>query len=154
MYCSNCGYKLSEAKQEKAKREVKNRTADSIMTYVCPRCGKIIKEGLNEEEVKALARASHTEIHKSRNTINTGMCFVVISTILIIVAYMFFLMSFKANAGGMLVTNCTEFYVSMILFGLSGCMYVYAFLSLFFGIKKNKEYKKLLKDIQNDVFVQ
>ena len=154
MYCSNCGYKLSEAKQEKAKREVENRTADSIMTYVCPRCGKIIKEGLNEEEVKALARASHTEIHKSRNTINTGMCFVVISTILIIVAYMFFLMSFKANAGGMLVTNCTEFYVSMILFDLSGCMYVYAFLSLFFGIKKNKEYKKLLKDIQNDVFVQ
>lgn len=154
MYCSNCGYKLSEAKQEKAKREVANRTADSIMTYVCPRCGKIIKEGLNDEEVKALARASHTEIHKSRNTINTGMCFAVISTILIIVAYMFFLMSFKANAGGMLVTNCTEFYVSMILFGLSGCMYVYAFLSLFFGIKKNKEYKKLLKDIQNDVFVQ
>ena len=155
MYCTNCGYDLSEKKQEIAKAD-KNitRTIDSKMVYVCPRCGKIIKEGLNEEDVKALSRASHSEIHKSRNIINTGMAFLVVSTILIVIAYMFYLMSFKANAGGVLVTTCTEFYVFISLLALSICLYVFSFTSLFLGYRKNHKYTLLLKDIQNGVFVQ
>ena len=111
MYCSNCGYKLTQRKIEKILKKTEGRTIDSNVVYVCPRCGKIIKNGLSNDDVKALARASHSEIHKSRNIINSGMCFLVIATILVAIGYIFYLMSYKANAGGMLVTNCTEYYV-------------------------------------------
>lgn len=154
MYCSNCGHKISERQIEKANKNAKSRTIDSNMVYVCPRCGKIVKHDLSADEIKSLARASHSEIHKSRNIINYGMCFLVISTILIVIGYIFYLMSYKANAGGMLVTNCTEYYVFVVLLTLSCIGYLYSILSLFFGIKKNREYSMLLKDIQNNIFVQ
>lgn len=154
MYCSHCGHKITERQKEKANKNVKVRSIDSNMVYVCPRCGKIVKNNLNEEEIKSLARASHSEIHKSRNVINYGMCFLVISTILIVIGYIFFLMSYKANAGGMLVTNCTEYYVFIVLLALSIAGYLYSFVSLFYGIKKNREYTMLLKDIQNNIFIQ
>lgn len=154
MYCSNCGYKLTQRKIEKILKKTEGRTIDSNVVYVCPRCGKIIKNSLSNDDVKALARASHSEIHKSRNIINSGMCFLVIATILVVIGYIFYLMSYKANAGGMLVTNCTEYYVFIVLLVLGCIAYLYSFISLFFGIKKNREYNLLLKDIQNNIFIQ
>ena len=146
MYCSNCGYKLTQRKIEKILKKTEGRTIDSNVVYVCPRCGKIIKNGLSNDDVKALARASHSEIHKSRN--------IVIATILVAIGYIFYLMSYKDNAGGMLVTNCTEYYVFKVLIVLGCIAYLYSFISLFFGIKKNREYNLLLKDIQNNIFIQ
>jgi hypothetical protein len=154
MYCSNCGYDLKEKQIEngKAKDQVKNPT--TIDVFVCPRCGKLIKQDLNEDEIKALSRAGHAEIHRSRNTMNRGMSFLVIGIILLVIAVMFFMMSFKANAGGSLVTDCTEFYVFLILLVLGVASTGFAIVSLFLGIRKNRKYTNLLRDIQNGVFVQ
>lgn len=163
MFCTNCGYDLSKKDIERIKKEISNsskngskvvRTKDTNLTYICPKCGHIIKEGLNEEDVKALSRASHSEIHRSRNIINGGMAAFVISLILAVIGYMFYLMSFKANAGGYLVTDCTEFYVFISLISIAAVGFVYAFVSLFLGIRKNRKYSLLLKDIQNNIFVQ
>lgn len=154
MYCSNCGYDLKEKEIEKGKKNDSTKNSSTIDVFVCPRCGKLIKNDLNEEEVKALSRAGHAEIHRSRNTMNRGMSFLVIGVILLCVCIMFFMMSFKANAGGSLVTNCTEFYVFMVLLVLGIASTSFGLVSLFLGIKKNKKYTNLLRDIQNGVFVQ
>ena len=154
MYCSNCGYDLKEKQIDKAKDNAEGRTFDSKMVYICPRCGKVIKEGLDENEIKSLSRAAHSEIHKARNTINSGFCFLMVSIILICIGFMFYLMSYKANSGGLLVTNCTEFVVFCILLVLSIAGFTYSGTALYLGYKKQKDYTSLLKDIQNNIFVQ
>ncbi len=154
MYCSNCGYDLKKKKINKINQKATKRTKDTEMVYICPKCGHIIKSNLNEEEIKALSRASHSEIHRSRNTMNTGMASLVISIILGVIAYLFFLMSFKANAGGQLVTDCTEYYVFATLIAIAGILLGFSILALVFGILKNRKYTLLLKDIQNDIFNQ
>lgn len=154
MYCSNCGYDLKEKEIDKILKKNNSKRSDASMLYVCPRCGKVIKNNLEDEEIKALARASHAEIHRSRNNINSSLCFLVISIILGIISIMFFLMSFKANAGGQLITNCTEFYVFIVLLVLCILSLGYSIFNLVKGITKNKKYNLLLKDIQNNIFYQ
>lgn len=154
MYCSHCGYHLSEEKIDKQLVLSSERSSSTKMVYVCPRCGKIIKEDLSQEEVKDLSRAAHAEIHRARNLRNSGMCFLVISAILLVIAFMFYLMSFKANQGGKLVTDSTEFIVFLVILVLGLCALGYSIFNLVRGYKKNKRYSSVLKDIQNGVFVQ
>ncbi len=154
MYCSHCGYDLKEKQILKAKKSTVLKDDNTKIGYVCPRCGHVIKEGLSEEEVKALSRASHAEIHRARNNINSGMCFLMISIILFVISFMFFLMSFKASAGGMLVTDSTEFYVFIALLVLAVLALGYSLFNLIKGILKHKEYTTLLKNIQNEIFFQ
>ena len=154
MYCSHCGYNLNDQKVEKLTHADANRTKDSTETFVCPRCGKIIKPDLNNEEVKELARASHSEIHRARNSINSGMCFMMIAIILLSISLMFYLMSYKASAGNQLVTTSNEFYVFIGLLVLGLLSLGYSIYRLVVGISKHHRYTKLLKDIQNGVFIQ
>ena len=155
MYCSHCGYDLNESRQKKAsKTEAGFRTENTKIAYVCPRCGHVIKTDLSEEEIKSLSRASHAEIHRARNSLNRGMCFLVIGSILAIVAFLFFLMSFKAALGGQLSTTCTEFYVFIALTVIGVAGIGYGGYSLRKGIVQNKKYSELLKDINNGVFIQ
>lgn len=154
MYCSNCGYKLKEEQIQKAKQGSVIENGETTIAYVCPRCGHVIKENLNEEEIKALSRASHAEIHRSRNLINSGLCFLMISIILFSISFMFYLMSFKASAGGMLVTTSTEFYVFIALLAISIAALSYSMINLVRGISKNRRYSNLLKEIQNGIFIQ
>ena len=77
-----------------------------------------------------------------------------ISIILFVISFMFFLMSFKASAGGMLVTDSTEFYVFIALLVLAVLALGYSLFNLIKGILKHKEYTTLLKNIQNEIFFQ
>ncbi len=154
MYCSHCGYDLSDKKIEKRNLSLELKDAKTDVGYVCPRCGHIIKEHLDESDVKAVARAAHAEIHRARNNINSGLCFLMITIILACICGMFYLMSFKANQGGMLVTDSTEFYVCIALLVVWICTLAYSIYRLVQGITKHKKYSGLLKDIQNNVFIQ
>ena len=157
MYCIHCGYDLNEKKQIKAKQKASvsaSRTEHTKIAYVCPRCGHVINDGISEEETKSLARASHAEIHRASNSRNRGSAFLVIGGILLIVAFMFFLMSFKAASGRNLVTNCTEFVVFVVLGTISLGALGYGLYALLTGIFKNKKYTQLLKDTQNHTFIQ
>jgi len=154
MYCSHCGYDLKENQQKVAPEAAGFRTANTKVTYVCPRCGHIIKEDLNEEEIKALSRASHAEIHRASNSRNTGMCFLVIGIILTIISFLFFLMSFKAALGGQLSFGSTEFKVFCVLLVVGVAGIVSGGILLYQGITKHKKYTELLRDINNNVFVQ
>lgn len=156
MYCSNCGYHLKEKEIEKAKDSYngKNKDISSKDVYVCPRCNKIIKDDLDVEEVKSLARASHSEIHKARNKLNTGKSLLVIGGILVIISLLFFLLSFKSNNYGRFEPNCTEFYTFCGLVTIGVASLTYGTISFVNGLKKKREYEGVLKDIQNEVFYQ
>lgn len=154
MYCSNCGYSLKEEKINKMKKSSTVVNSETKNYYVCPRCGHIIKDDLNEEEIKGLARASHAEIHRARNNINSGMCFLMISIIIFVIAIMFFLMSFKASDGGRLVMTSTEFYVFIALTIIGIGTISYSIYNLVKGILRHKEYNQLLRNIQNEIFIQ
>ncbi len=156
MYCSNCGYHLKEKQIEKAKDNNvgKTKNISTKDVYVCPRCNKIIKTDLNEEEVKGLARASHSEIHRARNKLNTGKSFLVVGAILIIISLLFLTLSFKSNNYGRFEPNCTEFYTFCGLITIGVGMVVFGTISFVQGFKKKKEYEGVLKDIQDEAFYQ
>jgi len=154
MYCSHCGYDLSEKEIEKTIVLNKTKKSSTEDVFVCPRCGKIIKKNLDNEEVKALSRASHAEVHRGNNSVNTGMCFLVLGVILGCIAFMFFMMSFKASQGNKLIVTSTEFYVFCGLAAVTISFLTVATVSLIRGIKKKKKYSNLIKDIQNEAFYQ
>ena len=156
MFCSHCGYELSEEKRQNiyVNANPSLRKEGNVMTYVCPRCGSIIKDNLNEEDVKSLSRAAHAEIHRSRNLFNSGMCFLMIAVIILAISIMFLLMSYKANQGGRLVVECTEFYVFIATLVLGILSLGYSLFNLIRGFKKHHTYTNLLKDIQNGIFNQ
>ncbi len=122
--------------------------------YVCPRCGKLVRTDLNEKDIKSLARAAHSEIHRGRNNISSGMCGLMIGAILAIIGFMFFALSFKATNGGILDTTCVEFYVFIVLVLIGVALITYAIINIIYGREKIHNYENLLRNINNDAFHQ
>ena len=156
MYCSHCGKKIDENKIESKQNsltlaEVKE---DTRVNYVCPQCGHLIHEDLTKEEVKSLSRASHAQLQRSSNSIATGMSFTALGIILLIVASIFFVLAKKPSNNFELVTTCAEFFVSIILFVITLVLLVLGVTNLVVGFNKKSIYTKLLKDINNETFVQ
>jgi len=156
MYCTHCGYHLKDKKREKIldKSSCNTRKSDTEEVFFCPRCNHLIKDNLSIEEIKHLAMASHSEIHKSRNKLNTGKSFTVISIILLIIGFLFLTLSFKSNNFGKFEPNCTEFYVFCALMGVGVCLLTSGIILLVYGSRKKREYEGILKDIQDEVFYQ
>lgn len=156
MYCSHCGKKIDENKIESKQSsltlgEVKE---DTKVSYVCPQCGHLIHEDLTKEEVKSLSRASHAQLQRSSNSIATGMSFTALGIILLVVASIFFVLAKKPSNNFQLVTTCAEFFVSIILFVITLVLLVFGVTNLVVGFNKKSTYTKLLKDINNETFVQ
>ncbi len=156
MYCSNCGYELTEKKRNevlsKDQTHIKNNNTKEV--FVCPRCGKIIKEGLVEEEVKSLARASHSEIHKANNKLNSAKSSLVIGAIIFAIAILFLILCFKPKNNNKFELGCTEFYVFIAFTVFSVTLFVLGTVLFIRGANIKKKYSELLKDIQNNVFYQ
>lgn len=130
------------------------RTLNTHDYFVCPRCGKLVRSNLDESDIKSLARAGHSEIHRGRNNISSGMCSLMIGAILAIIGLMFFALSFKATNAGVLDTTCVEFYVFIVLLVIGIGLIIYGFINLIYGKNKIHVYEKLLRSINNGVFHQ
>lgn len=158
MYCHNCGYDLKKSKinkiEKKYLKEGKISEENKANMYVCPRCGAFIHKHLEENEIKHLSQAAHSEVHRAHNFNNRGKCFLVISLILIAIGMLFFVLSFKTANHGELDINCIEFYVFLALASLGAICLVYGSVNLTIGINKNNKYKQVVKAIQNQVFIQ
>lgn len=158
LYCSHCGKKIDEHKIERegssleANKEEINETTE--VSYVCPRCGWLIKKNLTEEEVKSLSTASHAEIQKGRNDFAWGMGMNMIAIICLILGYVFFLLSHKVASQGNLVTTCPEFFVCVAFLAVGAVLLVVGLVFTFIGVYRMKSYQKLLKEIQNKTFYQ
>ena len=156
MYCYHCGYQLNEKKVEKKKssfdidQEVKE---DTTVSYICPRCGHLIRSNMQEEDRKALSRASHAQIQRGNNNFALGMSFNSIGLILLVISIIFFFLSIKPSVGH-LVTTCAEFYVFVVFLIVAIILLSGGVFFTVVGIFKKIHYNKLLKDLNNKTFVQ
>ena len=157
MYCYHCGYKLDEHKVEAKKSSfeiVKDIDVDEEVQiqYVCPRCGHLIRENMSQEDSKALSRASHAQVQRGNNSFATGMCFNSLGIILLIISIVFLLLSKKPSVG--FVFNCGEFYVSVATMTLSVILLTSGVYQTIRGLILKTRYTRLLKDLNNQTFVQ
>lgn len=157
MYCYHCGYKLDERKVETKKSSfdiVKEVEVDEDVQiqYVCPRCGHLIRANMSYEDSKALSRASHAQVQRGNNSFATGMCLNLLGIILLIVSIVFLLLSKKPSVG--FVFNCGEFYVSAATMILSVILLGFGIFQTVRGVLLKAHYTKLLKDLNNQTFVQ
>ena len=86
MYCYHCGYEIDEHKIEMKQSSfevVQDGDMSTSIAYVCPRCGHLIKENATEQDIKALTRACHAELQRSRNDVARGMSSLVFGAILL-----------------------------------------------------------------------
>jgi len=158
MYCYHCGYEINEKKIE-AKGSSLEKNEDKIndstkVSYVCPRCGHLIHEDGTDLDIKSLSAASHAEIQRGRNSLASGMGNLCIGIIALILAFVFFRLSFKPGQQNQLVTTCPEFYVCLILFVVAAVLIVLGIVFTTIGLIKKHKYEELLKDIKNETFVQ
>ena len=107
-----------------------------------------------EEEVKSLSRAAHADYLRGSNSFATGMSLTLFGSILLIIAFVFFLLSFKADAGGNLVTTCAEFIVCIALGIISVILLGAGIYLVVRGLVTKRRCSLLLKDINNQTFVQ
>jgi len=158
MYCSHCGKYIDENKLENEKSSFSlaedQSNEETKINYVCPQCGHLIHSDLTQDEIKSLSRASHAQLQRAANSLANGMSFTVLGSILLIVGAIFFILANKPSNGFKLVTDCAEFYVSIILTTISLILLVIGIIRLIIGINKKKMYTELLKDLNNETFVQ
>lgn len=158
MYCTHCAYEINEKKIEKKKisQLVAEGEVDenSSVEYICPRCGHLIHKHVSEQEIKTLSAASHAQIQVGRNHFASGMSCNCIGAILLILAVIFFILAKKPANNFKLVTNCPEFYVSMIGFAVGAALVGVGLVLTILGLINKHKHEKLLEDIQDDVFHQ
>lgn len=156
MYCYHCGYHLNEKKLEE-KKPSKRPYLDTSIEYICPRCGHLIYHGNEVEDNKSLSRACHAELQRGRNHLAKGMSFISIALILLTTAIIFFILSnkLKESGGGREISvSSPEFWVFVILSIISVILLVFGTIHVIRGLLKKHEYTNLLKDINNETFVQ
>ncbi|MCD8204411.1 MAG: hypothetical protein LUC16_01085 [Coprobacillus sp.] len=160
MFCTNCGKKIDEKKVEAksatlSKVDIETEISeDAEVVYACPRCGEHIHHNISEDETKSLSRAAHEQYQKGCNSFAVGMECVCIGVIAAIIAVIFFILAKKPANQHVLDPTCTEFYVSMILFGAALVLLSVGGSYVGIGIYKRVIYTRVLKDINNEVFIQ
>lgn len=158
LYCTHCGKRINEHKVEK-KAATEEKYAESMdgetkVAYVCPRCGWLVHKDVSEEEKKSLAAASHAEIQKGRNAFAQGMSFNMIALILLVLSYVFFLLSHKANNQNRISYSSPEFWVFVVLLSIGALLLVAGVVMTALGVSKRKHYEKVLLALQNKTFYQ
>lgn len=164
MYCSHCGKKIDERKVEKKQSSyvIKDENnelipvdTDQKVEYVCPQCGHLAHQDLNEEELKSLSRAAHSQIQRGANSFAFGMAFNLIGIIIGILAFSFYLLSFTSSGGGKtLDTSKSTFLVFVVMGILAVILLGLGIYNTVVGLNKKVTYTKLLKDLNNKTFVQ
>ena len=136
MYCIHCGKESKE------------------LSGTCAYCGAdLVTHELDHEETRTLNKALHTRLNESRQRVDNAMVFIVLGTTLLIIGFLFFLLSFKlpnAAAQVKVVTiTCFEFWVSMAGFAAGGVLLIWGLIKL---IKEKavvqKEVMKALSAVQ------
>ena len=157
MYCYHCGYKIDEAKIEAKQstyKKIEGVDMDTQINYVCPRCGHLIHENAEPEDVKSLARACHAELQRGRNDFARGMSNISIGIILLVTSIVFLLLSRKADNQFRITVSSPEFWVFLVLAIISVILLILGVVFTVFGLKRKVTYTSLLKDINNKTFVQ
>ena len=164
MYCSHCGKKINENALEKKRSSyvLKDENGELIpvdtdqkVEYVCPRCGHLIHEDLNDEEMKSLSRAAHSQLQRGANSFAFGMAFNLIGIIIGILAFSFYLLSFVSSGGKKVLDTSKSTFLVFVVMGIMAVILLgFGIYNTIVGISKKTAYTKLLKDLNNKTFVQ
>ena len=137
MYCIKCG---------KASKTLEGK---------CAYCGEdLVTHDLDHEETRTLNKALHTRLNKSREKVDVAMVFIVLGSTLLIIGFLFFLLSFKlpnAAAHSKVITvTCFEFWVSMAGLGIGGVLLILGLIRLIYEKAViQKEVMKTLNAVQS-----
>lgn len=154
MFCYHCGYKMKEGEGKISHEVLETKEEEAKISYVCPRCGHLIHEGATEEDKKALSRASHAQMQRSRNDLASAMGSISIGAIALIISILFFFLAKKPSNQYKLVVDCAEFWVFLVLLIIAVGLFVFGGIKLYQGLSKKKLYGKLLSDINDEAFYQ
>ena len=159
MYCYHCGKQINEEKLEAKRSSFEIATdaessEDINVQYVCPRCGHLIHKNHTEEDNKSLARAAHAQVQRANNKFASGMGNVAIGVILLALSIIFLLLSMKASTGFQINFKCSEFYVAAVLGAISVILLGLGLVFVITGKFNKKQYENLLKDLNNNTFIQ
>lgn len=158
MYCTHCAKKIDEAKIEAKTSSFSlvdgEVASEATVSYVCPRCGHLIHDGVSPEEVKSLSRAAHAQVQRARNYFASGMGSVSLGAILAVIAIIFFVLAHKPNNGYMLTFGSAEFIVSVVLGVIAVILLAVGGTLVVRGIVTKRANSLLLQDINNGTFVQ
>ena len=158
LYCYHCGKQIDEEKIEAQSSLViaENATSarDIKVEYVCPRCGHIIHRGCSAQEKKDLACAAHAQVQRGNNNFASGMSKVCLGAIFAVLALIFFLLSRKATNAFKITVNCAEFWIFIVLSIISVILLSIGLVYVVTGRKNKVHYESLLKDLNNETFVQ
>lgn len=158
MYCYYCGKKIDERKLEASKSSLESNkdfvNESTKIEYICPRCGHLIHNGIEEKDLKSLSQASHAQIQRGRNAFASGMGNLCIGIIGFVIAMIFFQLAHKPAQHYMLITSCPEFFVFVVLLAASIVLIAIGTVFTTIGIVRRREYSHLLKDIKNKTFYQ
>lgn len=164
MFCSHCGKKINERalEQKQSSYVMKDENGellpvdtDKKVEYVCPQCGHLAHVDLNDEELKSLSRAAHSQLQRGANSFALGMAFNIIGIIVAILAFSFYLLSFR-SAGGVKTIDVTKstFLVFVVMGAVAVILLGFGIFNTIVGLNKKVVYTKLLKDLNNKTFVQ
>ncbi|MCR5348474.1 MAG: hypothetical protein K6E59_02550 [Bacilli bacterium] len=164
MYCTHCAKHIDEAKLEAKQSSfalVEGEIDENAkIAYVCPRCGHLVHDGIDEEETKSLSRAAHAQVQRARNYFASGMGMVSLGAILLAIAILFFVLAHKPTNGYTLfdasgnLAMSAEFLVSVILGLVSVILLATGGVFVVHGVLTKKRNTDLLRDINNGTFVQ
>lgn len=159
LYCYHCGKQIDEEKIEAQSSSLvvaENATSakDVKIEYVCPRCGHKIHKGCTTQEKKDLACAAHAQVQRGNNSFASGMSKVCLGVIFAALALIFFLLSRKATNEFKITINCAEFWIFIVLSIISVILLSIGLVYVVTGRKNKNHYESLLKDLNNETFVQ
>lgn len=158
MYCTHCAKKIDETKIETSSSyalvDGKEIAEGTTISYVCPRCGHLIHQDVNEEEVKSLSRAAHAQVQRARNYFASGMGMVSLGAILAAIAILFFVLAHKPSNGYMLTPSSAEFLVSVAIGLIAVILLVVGSVFVVRGVTTKHQNTVLLRDINNGTFAQ
>ncbi len=115
---------------------------------ICPACQRFNDlDNMNEAGQHELRAILHDQIHKSEEKKELGLTFLVVGGILVILAIIFFVLSFRFNTKKVKIftPGTTEFIICCITGALGIASLIFGFLKFLFG-KIDSDY---FRDIMN-----
>lgn len=117
---------------------------------ICPQCGKDMNpDSFTESDIRYVRRHAYREITNGENKKDGALTFYVIGGILLVIAIIFFVLSFRFNTAKQRVFKpaSTEFVVSMITMVCSLTLLTWGSVRLVKALKRIHFYKRVIEDI-------
>ncbi len=116
---------------------------------ICPHCGKNMNSNsFSSSDIHAIRQNAYGKVTKNDNERNGGLTLLVIGGILLVVAIVFFVLSFRFNTAKQRIftPRSVEFIVSILCGVSSLTLIIWGSIRLVLAVKKLRFYKSVIKE--------